>query len=685
MDGSKGNKKWLVNKTVTLGCGFALLLLFSIGVVSYQQFFNFKQSQKWVDHTQTVLNKNQEILNLVTDAETGQRGYLLTGNDRYLQPYHRAVDVIELKITQLRQLISDNPNQQQQLDKLNLLIEAKLPELKQTIYLRQNKGLAEALQVVKTDRGMQLMAEIRTMSAQIAMEENRLLQARTQQTEAQAQLTTFAIVLSSIVGFGLVLIAGIMSNRELRSRKRAEKMAQDNELGFRILSEVMPQLVWSGFTNGTIDYRNKRWEQYTGLTPHEIDGYGWIQVLHPEDQDNTTAAWKLAAEVAQYKVEHRLLGVNGKYRWFLTRALPHLAETGEIIKWYGTSTDIEDQKQSQEVLRESEERLRLAVEATNLGTWDWNVITGVIHLSDRFKVIFGLPPEAAAEADYNAYLSLVHPEDRQRVGQIIQQALHPDSDGKYKTEYRIFKTDRTPGWVEAQGQVLYQNQKPYRFIGTVLDISDRILAAEQSQAALEEKVVLLKEIHHRVKNNLQIVTSLLNLQSSRLEDAATQNILQECQNRVNSMALIHEQLYQSEDLAKIDLAQYVKNLIANLCNSYDIYNSAIQVKTAIDEIFLNIDTAIPCGLMLNELISNALKHAFPGNRKGEININLHLENNYVNLTVKDDGIGISPDLDIDKTTSLGLQLVKALTRQLQGTLTLKRDNETEFIIVFKYS
>ncbi len=686
MDGSKGNKKWLVNKTATLGSGFALLLLVSIGVVSYLQFFNFKQSQKWVDQTQTALNKNQEILNLVTDAETGQRGYLLTGNDRYLQPYHHAVDIIGLKIKQLRQLISDDPSQQQQLDKLNLLVEAKLPELKQTIYFRQNKGLAAALQIVNTDRGMQLMGQIRTISAQIAAQENRLLQVRSQQAEKQAQLTVFVIVLSSVVGFGLVLIAGIMSNRELTERKRAEEKAQESESQFKVLSEVMPQLVWSGFSDGAIDYSNKRWQQYTGLTPHEVDGDGWIKVLHPEDRERTLAAWKAAlAQTQEYEIEQRVCGVDGKYRWFLTRALPHHNETGEIIKWYGTCTDIEDQKQAEQALGESEERLRLAVESTKLGTWDWNLITEVIVISDRFKAVFGIPPETAAETSYEDCLALIYLEDREPLNQRVQQALNPNSNGEFIMEYRVLKTDGTLSWLLSMGQVLYQNRQAYRFIGTVVDMSDRKLAEEQIQASLTEKVVLLKEIHHRVKNNLQIVTSLLSLQSSRLEDPKTQNILQECQNRVSSMALIHEQLYQSEDLAKIDLAQYVQNLVANLCNSYDIYNSAIQVKTAIDEIYLNIDTAIPCGLMLNELISNALKHAFPGNRKGEINISLRLENNYVNLTVSDDGIGISPDLDIDKTTSLGLQLVKALTRQLQGTLTLKRDIKTEFVIIFNYS
>lgn len=210
--GKIGDRPWLVNKAVTIRCGFALSILVGIGAASYLQFLNFKKAQKWVGHTQAVLNQNQEILNLVTDAETGQRGYLLTGKESYLQPYYNAVDTIAPKIKQLRQLVSDNPPQQQRIDGLNLLIESKLPELKQTIYFRQNKKLEAALQLVKTNRGQQLMEEIRQRSAQIAAQENRLLQVRIQQAEAQAQFAAFIIVSSSIVGFGLVLIAGILVN-----------------------------------------------------------------------------------------------------------------------------------------------------------------------------------------------------------------------------------------------------------------------------------------------------------------------------------------------------------------------------------------------------------------------------------------------------------------------------------------
>ncbi len=664
MERGKSDRQWLANKTATVGFGFALAILVGVGVASYLEFLNFKQAEKWVDHTQKVLNQNQELLNLVADAETGQRGYLLTGNERYLQPYRNAVNQVALKIQRLRRLTSDNPSQQRRIAILYLLIEERQAVLKQGVYLRQTKGLAAALQLVKTNRGQQLMEEIRQHSAQIAMEENRLLQVRTQQAETQARFTTVAIVLSSIVGFGLVLIAGILVNRELTERKRAEEMAQESESRFKVLSEVMPQLVWSGFSDGAIDYSNERWQQYTGLRPHEVDGDGWIKVLHPEDRERTIAAWKVAlAQAQEYEIEQRVCGVDGKYRWFLTRALPYCNETGQIVKWYGTCTDIEDQKQAELALKESEERLRLAVESTNLGTWDWNLITGELQWSDRCKQAFGLPPET--KIDYDLFLSRLHPEDRERTQAVVKQALALNGNGEYNIEYRTLWSDGTVHWLAARGRAFFnQNQQPYRFIGTVVDISDRKLAEEQIQAALTEKVVLLKEIHHRVKNNLQIVTSLLSLQSSRLDNPQTQKILQECQNRVSSMALIHEQLYQSEDLAKIDFAAYIQNLIANLCSSYDIYNSAIQVKTNIDDIYLSIDTAIPCGLAVNELFSNSLKHAFPLGRKGEINIDFHLEaDNYFHLTVRDNGVGIPPELNIDKTTSLGLQLVKALTRQ----------------------
>jgi two-component sensor histidine kinase/DNA-binding response OmpR family regulator len=214
------------------------------------------------------------------------------------------------------------------------------------------------------------------------------------------------------------------------------------------------------------------------------------------------------------------------------------------------------------------------------------------------------------------------------------------------------------------------------------EIAERVRAEEQLEVSLREKEVLLKEIHHRVKNNLQIITSLLNLQSGHIEDEQVREMFTESQNRVRSMALIHERLYQSPDLARVDLAGYVRNLATSLFHSYRSSAEAVALKIDVQDVALGIDTAIPCGLILNELMSNVLKHAFPEGREGEIYVGLCSEEGQIMLTVGDDGIGFPADVDFRNTKSLGLQLVITMVEQLEGTIELDGKDGTTFKIAF---
>ena len=215
------------------------------------------------------------------------------------------------------------------------------------------------------------------------------------------------------------------------------------------------------------------------------------------------------------------------------------------------------------------------------------------------------------------------------------------------------------------------------------EITQRQRAKDQIKASLKEKEVLLREIHHRVKNNLQIISSLLNLQSRYIKDKQVLHVFKESQDRIKSMALIHKKLYQSKDLARIDFAEYVRSLIADLFRSYKADYDLITLKTNIDDVFLGIDTAIPCGLIINELVSNSLKYAFPEDRQGEIRIDLHSEKEgKFTLIVSDSGVGFPKDLDFRNTESLGLQLICTLVDQLQGTIGLDRTGGTEFKIAF---
>ena len=217
------------------------------------------------------------------------------------------------------------------------------------------------------------------------------------------------------------------------------------------------------------------------------------------------------------------------------------------------------------------------------------------------------------------------------------------------------------------------------------DISERRLAEDQIKASLDEKEVLLKEIHHRVKNNMQVITSLLSLQSDIIKDQQHADMFRESQERIRAMALIHEKLYRSRDLARVDFNEYIKSLVNGLFRSHGIDTGRIVMKVKVEDVSLGIDHAIPCGLVINELVSNALKYAFPEDRKGEISVTLRsISEDEIELRVSDDGVGIPEDMDIGSTDSLGLELVTILTEdQLEGKINLDRTGGTTFRILFK--
>lgn len=202
-------------------------------------------------------------------------------------------------------------------------------------------------------------------------------------------------------------------------------------------------------------------------------------------------------------------------------------------------------------------------------------------------------------------------------------------------------------------------------------------------ATLQEKELLLREIHHRVKNNLQIISSLLNLQIPYIKDEQSVEFFKESQNRVKSISMVHEKLYQSKNLDKIDFGSYISNIVTNLFQTYAVDQDKIEYDLNLDSIELNIETSIPCGLIITELLTNSIKHAFRGDKKGKILIKLHSNGGKFHLVVKDNGIGFPDDLNFKSNESLGLQLVDLLVTQLDGVIELNRENGTEFKIEFQ--
>lgn len=214
----------------------------------------------------------------------------------------------------------------------------------------------------------------------------------------------------------------------------------------------------------------------------------------------------------------------------------------------------------------------------------------------------------------------------------------------------------------------------------IRDVTDRKKVEEKIRASLREKEVLLKEVHHRVKNNLQVISSIINLQAQTLEDEATRNLFNDTRSRVRSIALVHERLYESKNLVDIDFRSYVEGLAKDICEVYGVNSDTIKIAIIMNPIHLDIDKVVNLGLIINELISNAIKYAFSKQQSGNIEISLHRTEQSLVLSVHDDGAGLPKDFAIGSTKTLGLVLVEGLTKELDGTLTINTDRGAKFLI-----
>ena len=212
--------------------------------------------------------------------------------------------------------------------------------------------------------------------------------------------------------------------------------------------------------------------------------------------------------------------------------------------------------------------------------------------------------------------------------------------------------------------------------------NEKLQGEDRLKAIIQEKEVLLREVHHRVKNNLQIISSLLGMQAKNIENEDFCALIEESQNRIKSIALIHEKLYQSKNLAQIDFAEYIKELIHELLTAYAIDPNQIHSKVTLEKIFLSIDTAIPCAMIINEIVSNSLKYAFPEERKGKIEIHLEEREKKYFLRVSDDGIGLPKGYDPQKQKSLGMKLIRIFTEQLEGKLEFSSKLGTKYQLEF---
>lgn len=470
--------------------------------------------------------------------------------------------------------------------------------------------------------------------------------------------------------------------RDITGRKMAEKALEESEERYRDLVEKTRIGILIDDRRGNFQYINEPFARMFGYAEEEMRTLSIQDIVHPDDVQMVMRYHRnrVQGRRAPSRYEFRGVKKNGTLIYLEVDTQP-LKRAGKIVGTCSYIWDITKRKLAEKALEQSEEKYKTIAENVDVGIYRTTAGSNgrFVEANPAMLRMFGY--RSKKEFMKTAVNCLYqNSEDREK----FQKKM--DRDGFVKDEELALRRKDGTGFLGEVCAVAIRDEKGHvRFYdGIVEDITERKRAEEKLRASLKEKEVLLREIHHRVKNNLQIISSLLNLQSRYIRDPSALEMFKESRDRVRSMALVHEKLYSSEDMANVDFSEYIQSLARHLCMAYGMNANGITVDVEARDVCLDINTSIPCGLIINELISNALKHAFRGRKRGKIRILLRQEQpDRYRMVVSDDGVGLPKDLDVQRVKSLGLQLVCMLVEQLQGEMTIKSGKGTSFEIAFR--
>lgn len=485
--------------------------------------------------------------------------------------------------------------------------------------------------------------------------------------------------------------ADLVIVRDVTDRKKAAEDLKDSEEKLKNIVYGTPTPTFVINENHQVIYWNKALEEETNIKAEEVMGksdhwkafYSYERPCMadfivdrdlediPKFYNGKYSASKLVEEAYEATDFFPSLGENGKWLYFT--AAPIKDSKGNIIGAIETLEDITEQKMAEEVLKKSEKQYRDLVDNALVGVYKTNLEGDILFANQASAGMFGY--DSVEDMMQDTILSrFINLDDRRiAIEKLKKEGILKDYE--YELITKSGKKINVLLSAKLDGDVISVMMR---------DITSEKIAQEQLKKALREKEMLLKEIHHRVKNNLMTISSLLNVQSQFIEDEKTVEVLKKSQTRAHSMALIHERLYGSKtDYKSVNFGEYIRNLTKDIFNTYLVDKGGINLNLHVEDLDLDINTTIPLGLILNELISNCIKYAFPDGKKGEINIEFKLEDGFFVLEVNDNGVGFPKDLDFKNTKSLGLQLVKGLTDQIDGSLEMHTNGGTTFRVKFQ--
>lgn len=491
--------------------------------------------------------------------------------------------------------------------------------------------------------------------------------------------------------------------QDITELRKSESSIEENNEKYRIVTEQTGQLVYDfdlltdkGSWAGAI-------EKVTGYSKAEFQSMSrdfWVENIHSADRESVLKEFIETRKTGEsYQVEFRFRKKDGTYICLEYNGIYLTDKSGKPVRSLGAMKDITERKLAEERIQESEDKYRSFVQNLKGIAFQFDRDFKLEFMQGAVEEITGYTEEELVSS--RLWPKLIEPEDlsvfREEENKIKKWSGYCQGE----LDYRIRCRDGKIKWVhEIYQKVPGKDGKPDVYNGIIYDITER---KEAEKILLKVEMAKKKEVHHRIKNNLQVISSLLDLQAESLEDELIKEIIRDSQNRIMSIALIHRELYRDKDMNNVNFSTYIRELAENLLDTYKVGDSKISLLIDLEEdVFFDFDTVVPLGIIINEIFSNSLKYAFQDRKCGEIHISLEMKNleepegnpfiegeiqslekdpRFI-LSVSDNGVGIPENFNVETADTLGLQLINVLIEQLDGSLRLNRNEGTEFIIEF---
>ncbi|MFB6345121.1 MAG: PAS domain S-box protein [bacterium] len=455
---------------------------------------------------------------------------------------------------------------------------------------------------------------------------------------------------------------------DISNRKEAEQHLRESKKRFQQMADNIEDVFWLSEPDKEVIYVNSAFEEIWGVPAEDLyeDIGVFVDMIHPEDRDRVRDAIYNDQPTGDYDETFRIIRPDGEIRWIHDRAFPITDNEGTVVRIAGIAEDITERRR---IRREREAFFDMSMDLFGIATKDGEFL----EVNPAFEETLGYSSEEITD---RPYIELVHPEDREDTRKQMQDLRNGESVGSFENRYQTKHGSYRwlSWWAIPDSDVVYAAAR---------DVTERREYEKQLQTMLEEKEILLEEVHHRVKNNLQIISSLLTMQKRECDDQTLQRSLDESVNRVKSMAIIHENLYQTKNLNRIDFPQYLRDLADQLKELHEHSAGDINLEYDLNYSSLELEKAIPCGLILSELLMNALEHAFSDGDSCKITIYSRKYDTEGELIVEDNGQGLTEDFKAENSSSLGFNIVESLVEyELDGSLEIENRSGTRVKITF---